>query len=145
MLYIRTLSALIIILLVFSCKASHHRSGIINAMRTYDRLITKMDADSIASLYATDGELGKVAKGRDSIKKFLLTFKKFQVLLNESKTDSIVMAGDSAVQTGSYRQEVILPSKDTAHLKGLFHANWIWKKSEGWHIKKMETTPISNQ
>ena len=139
---IRTLSALIIILLIFSCKSSHHRTEIIDAMHTYDRLITKMDADSIAFLYASDGELGKVAKGRDSIRKFLLTFKKFQVLLNESKTDSIFMAGDSAVQTGSYRQEVILPSKDTAHLKGLFRTNWIWKKREGWHIKKMETTPI---
>ena len=138
--YIRTLPALMITLVIFSCKAPH-RADIISALHTYDRLIMEMDADSIASLYTTDGELGKVAKGRDSIRRFLLTFKKFQVLVNESTTDSIFMTGDSALQTGSYRQEVVLPSKDTAHLKGLFRASWIWKKREGWHIKKMETTP----
>jgi hypothetical protein len=41
------------------------------AMQKYDRYILKMDVDSIALLYTPDGELGKMARGRDSIRRFL--------------------------------------------------------------------------
>ena len=46
----------------FSCnKESHNRAGIESAMKYYDHLILKTDADSIALLYTSDGDLGNIA------------------------------------------------------------------------------------
>ena len=120
---------------------SKSKSGVERAMQKYDQLILGMNADSISLIYAPDGELGKMAKGRDSIRIFLEGFKKFRVLSQSSKTNTIQINGDSAMQTGTYRQTVIVPSKDTVTVRGGFTAWWIWMNMDGWLIKRMETQP----
>jgi hypothetical protein len=100
-----------------------------------------MDVDSIALLYTPDGELGKMAKGRDSIRRFLENFKKYKVLSQVSKTNLINISRDTALQSGLYTQKVIVPVNDTVTVKGLFSTKWIWMDSTGWHIQRMETTP----
>jgi hypothetical protein len=111
------------------------------AMQTYDRLIMGMNPDSISMIYAPDGELGTLAKGRDSIRNFLYTFKNFRVLSQSSETNKISLEGDSAFQLGIYRQTVIVPSRDTVKVKGSFKALWIWSDNRGWLIRRMETQP----
>ena len=111
------------------------------AMQKYNQFILKMDVDSIAMLYAPDGELGKMAKGRDSIRKFLENFKKYKVLSQVSKTNLIKISKDTALQSGRYTQKVIVPVNDTVTVKGLFSTKWIWMDSTGWHIRRMETIP----
>ena len=122
---------------------SKDKSGVEEAMQKYDRLIMGMNSDSIAMIYAPDGELGKIAKGRDSIRNFLNTFSKFRVLSQSSETNTIQITGDSAVQTGIYHQTVIIPSKDTVTVKGNFTALWIWMYNNRWLIHRMETKPAS--
>lgn len=124
---------------LFSCSHNHNKNEIETAMRLYDHLILKMDADSIAWLYTPDGNLGDIAQGRDSIRKFLSTFKNVRVLSQSSETSSIEITGDSSVQKGRYRQVVLVPGKDTIRVKGEFTANWLWNASDGWHIKHMAT------
>lgn len=119
----------------------HIKQEIENAMLRYDRLIQKMDADSIALLYAPDGDLGEMAHGRDSIRKFLLTFTNVKVLSTSSTSDSIVFNSDTAIQTGKYTQVALIQVKDTARLKGSYTAKWIWLPEQGWRIKKMNTKP----
>jgi hypothetical protein len=111
------------------------------AMQNYDRYILKMDVDSIAWLYTPDGELGKMARGRDSIRRFLENFKKYKVLFQISKTNLIKVSKDTALQSGFYTQKVIVPGNDTVTVKGLFATKWIWMDSTGWHIQRMETQP----
>lgn len=130
-------------LCICSCRTHHDRSEIEAAMKQYDHLILKLDDDSISNLYAPDGQLGDQVKGRDSIKKFLATFTNVNVLSQESLTSSIVMSGDSSLQKGSYKQEVIVDKKDTVHVKGEYITHWVWiNKEKGWKIKKMMTTPV---
>ncbi len=121
---------------------SNNKSGVEQAMQKYDRLILGMNADSISLIYAPDGELGKMAKGRDSIRNFLNSFKKFRVLSQTSETNTIRIDGDTALQTGNYRQTVIIPSNDTVTVKGSFNALWIWVSRNGWLIQRMETQPV---
>ena len=129
--------------LFYSCAAKRHENKEIEqAMQNYDRLIQKMNEDSIAMLYARDGDLGQMAHGRDSIRKFLSAFKNYKVLSQSSATDSITLIDNSGVQTGKYRQVVITPKNDTVTVKGEFTSNWIWLNGEGWLIKKMETKPL---
>jgi hypothetical protein len=119
----------------------HSTESVEQAMQKYDRYILRMDVDSISLLYAPDGELGKMAKGRDSIRRFLGNFKKYKVLSQISKTNLININRDTALQTGLYTQKVIAPVNDTVTVKGLFSAKWIWMDSTGWHIQRMETQP----
>jgi hypothetical protein len=117
-------------------------AGVELAMKKYDHLILGMNADSIALIYTSDGELGKMAKGRDSIRNFLNGFRNFRVLMQSSETNNISIDHDSAFQTGTYWQTVIVPSKDTISVRGSFTAFWIWQIRNGWLLRRMETQPM---
>jgi hypothetical protein len=130
------------ITLFSACRSKKHNAeSVEQAMQKYNRYILKMDVDSIALLYTPDGELGKMARGRDSIRRFLENFKKYKVLSQVSKTNLINISRDTALQSGLYTQKVIVPVNDTVTVKGLFSTKWIWMDSTGWHIQRMETTP----
>ena len=141
--FFRFIGFLGLILTSFSaCRSKEHSSESVElAMQKYDRYILNMDVDSIALLYAPDGELGKMATGRDSIRRFLEKFKKYKVLAQTSKTNLISINKDTALHSGLYTQKVIVPANDTVTVKGLFSAKWIWIDSTGWHIQRMETMP----
>lgn len=130
-------------ILLLSCTGQQHTSNEIElAMKQYDHLIKKMDTDSIALLYTADGDLGNMAHGRDSIRKFLDTFKNFKVLSQSSTSDSIKISGDSSFQKGVYHQTVIVAPKDTVTVKGSYTALWLWVAPNGWQIKRMDTKPM---
>jgi len=132
----------LIILLAFTACVSyvHRQQEVQDAMQHYDRLVQKMDADSIALLYTADGDLGTIAHGRDSIRRFLSSFKNVSLLRVTSSTDSLAMTGDTAFQSGHYEQSGLMNGKDTFFATGIYHAQWVWiKKEGGWHIKKMTT------
>ncbi len=125
-----------------SCKQTHNKNEIETAMKRYDYFLQKVDADSIASLFTVDGDLGKQAHGRAAIKNFLSQFKDIKVLYQLSTTNSIDIVGDSATQKGAYKQMDILPSsKDTLTVTGTYETNWIWDKQQGWLIQKIEAKP----
>ena len=132
----------ITLLILSSCKNQHNRAGVEAAMKQYDHLIKKLDADSISLLYTANGNLGDIVHGRDSIKKFLSSFVNVRVLSQVSSTKSIDMYGDSATQKGSYQQMDLLAEKDTVRVNGEYTAHWQWLPSEGWRIKYMVTKPI---
>jgi hypothetical protein len=126
----------------FLCNKKYRdRESVETAMKYYDHLILKTDADSIAFLYTPNGELGNIAVGRDSIRNFLNRFKNFKVLYQSTTTDSITIKDDTAILKGIYHQKVIIPSGDTVSVKGKYNAKWIWLKDGGWHIRRMETYP----
>ena len=133
----------IIFIFLFSCNVSkHNNKGVQSAMNQYNHYIQTMDVDSIALLYTTDGNLGTMAHGRDSIRKFLNKFKSFKVLSQTSTTESINNLRDSTIQKGVYHQTVIVPVNDTVTVKGEYTATWMWLSKSGWHLKRMETKPI---
>ena len=130
-------------ILFISCNSySHNKSEIESAMKLYDRLLLKMDADSISMLYTPDGILADKV-GRDSIRKFLSSFKDVRVLSQSSITRSIDIANDTAIQKGTYSQTDLISEKDTIKVKGEYVATWHWFRSEGWLMKQMTTKPIN--
>ena len=108
-------------------------------MQTYDRYILHMDTDPIALMYTIDGDLGNKAHGRDSIRRFLATFKNVRVLSQLSKTTSINIRDDSLLQKGTYAQVAIVGEKDTVRVQGEYTVDWRWFPEEGWKIKRMDT------
>jgi hypothetical protein len=129
----------IVLVLLAGCGVRADRPGVERAMQRYDSLLVRMDTDSIALLFTADGDLGNVAHGRDSIRKFLARFAGFKVLSQSSTTDSIIVGDDTAVQTGHYHQRTVIPVNDTVTVKGAFTARWLFARDQGWLLKKMET------
>ncbi|HSV10436.1 MAG TPA: nuclear transport factor 2 family protein [Hanamia sp.] len=128
--------------ILFSCNTSkENEKGVESAMNLYNHYIQKMEPDSIALLFTTDGNLGNIASGRDSIRNFLSNFKDFKVLSQTSITKLIKINRDSTVQQGDYHQTTIIPKNDTVKVSGTFTATWIHSKS-GWHLKRMLTKPV---
>jgi hypothetical protein len=130
---------LIALVLFASCGVPRDRAGVERAMQRYDSLLVRMNTDSIALLFTGDGDLGTMAHGRDSIRRFLARFAGFKVLSQSSTTDSIAIEDDTAVQTGHYHQKTVIPVNDTVTVKGAFTAKWIFVGGSGWLLRKMET------
>ncbi|MGC4036177.1 MAG: nuclear transport factor 2 family protein [Chitinophagaceae bacterium] len=130
-------------LLLLGCHSEHNKTGVEKAMKTYDRLILKKDADSLAGLFLPDGKLGEMATGRDAIKKFLSSFNNVVVLSQNSLTRSIEINGDTATQTGGYTQVDVINNKDTIRVKGDYAIHWQWVKTSGWLISSISTTPAN--
>ena len=131
------------LIFLISCNSQkHNKAEIESAMKQYDHLLLKMDADSISMLYTTDGILAG-AVGRDSIKKFLLSFPNVRVLSQSSVTNSIEITKDTAIQKGTYSQTDLISDNDTISVKGEFTARWHWiREDNGWRLKEMITKPI---
>lgn len=134
--------ATVFVVSIYSCRKKHDGSEIIAAMKKYDHVIQKMDADSIALMFTQDGNLGNIAHGRDSIRKFLSGFKGkgIKVLSTTSTTQSIILYADSAIQTGSYKQTDKVGDKDTVNVKGKYKSTWYWDGNR-WLIRRMITFP----
>jgi len=135
---------LICAVVIYSCQSQAKQQAVKQAMATYDRLIKKMDADSIALMYTTDGDLGIIAHGRDSIRKFLSTFTNVKVLSASSSSENIKIKDDTAVQSGRYEQVALVNNSDTVRPTGSYEAKWVWIKNEGWKIRRMITTSDNN-
>jgi ketosteroid isomerase-like protein len=129
-----------IVLFSLGCKNPvHNKEEVEKAMQTYDQLILNMDVDSISYMYTPDGDLGNIAHGRDSIRNLLEKFKHFKVLSQISRSDSVLIDHDTAIQVGIYHQTTIVSANDTESVNGTFRVRWIWSKETGWQIKHMET------
>ena len=120
----------------------YNKKSVTKAMQKYDALILKLDAAGIAQLFTPDGNLGDIAIGRDSIKKFLLSFKNIRVLSQSSTSTSIKINADTALQKGLYFQTDLVAEKDTIKVKGSYTATWQWINKK-WLIKKMATKSLN--
>jgi ketosteroid isomerase-like protein len=111
------------------------------ALRHYSELVARMADDSIAALYAPDGELAAPGRppivGPDSIRAFLHRFAAFHVLGEEMVADSLAFHGDTAVQAGRWRQRVRVPKGDTVNVSGDFAAEWLRDGQGSWRLRRM--------
>jgi ketosteroid isomerase-like protein/uncharacterized damage-inducible protein DinB len=123
------------------------KSEIESAMRQYDKLAFRMNADSLADSYLLNGVLsgkgmGKFV-GRNSIRNFLKSFNTSDIHLisNSTKAQSITFNGDTAIVTGNYEQKAKLAQGDTGVYNGTFTAKWL-KENNRWLLANMYTVPV---
>lgn len=126
------------LLIIFQCTTlKPTASGVEAALNKYDNLIKKVDGDSIALMYTTDGDLGNSAHGRAAIKKMFDGFKSFKVLEQKSISNTITLKGDSALQKGFYNQTAVV-GKDTYRIKKQFTIHWAWINKKEWQVKRFD-------
>jgi ketosteroid isomerase-like protein len=104
-----------------------------------------MDSRGIAAMFAEDGELVNPSRppvrGRAAIEQYLSGFSDFHVLSNVDEPLSIVVDGDSALQTGTYRQSVRTPKGKVFETAGRFEIAWVRDKSGEWLLSQVATFP----
>jgi uncharacterized protein (TIGR02246 family) len=115
------------------------------AMRRYERLTLEMDAEGIAAMFTSDGELinaGKtIARTPASIRAFLQSFDgKVRVEENADSIESVTVTGATAVLTGTYQQKaLLLPDKREIRVQGKFEVEWSRQTDGQWLIRRMGT------
>ena len=111
----------------------------------YAGFIRTMDAEGLAALYADDGELlnpgMETLKGRDAIRKFLLSLKGARVDSSTMATAALDVAGDVAVQWGTYVQRVAPPGQAMEEFRGRYVAQWARQADGHWLLKRMLAQP----
>src|SRR5581483_1283248 len=116
-------------------------------MQQYDQFVLKMDSQSIANMFASDGELvnaGRVAaRGPENIRKYLMSFDgQVQVQANASHIDSVQVTGDTAVMKGTYSQKaLVVATKQVVQASGHLEAEGKRQPNGGWLIERMSTAP----
>src|SRR5262245_13655414 len=115
------------------------------AMRRYDQLVLAMNAEAIAAMFTSDGELidaGKtIASTPASIRAFLQSFDgKVRVEENASSIESVTVTGATAVLTGTYRQKaLLLPDKHEIRVQGKFEVECSRQSDGQWLARRMST------
>lgn len=115
------------------------------ALARYERWSVAMAHDSIASLFTPDGAMSNAGQapiiGPAAIRTFLRSFAAFHVLSNRLIADTTRVQGDTARQTGSYRQRVRIPAGDTVEVSGRFVAEWVKLAAGDWRLRRLATAP----
>jgi outer membrane lipoprotein-sorting protein len=132
-------------LFVQSC-GNKEEKGVLSSLQKYDRYLLTLDADSLATIFAENGELGQEGQqsitGRETIRTYMKSFTNIKIYENRSESESIQFSGDSAVQKGKYDQRLSFHS-DTVQVTGEFNAVWVKENGNDWLLRKMMTKPVT--
>jgi uncharacterized protein (TIGR02246 family) len=122
----------------------NQESQVLAALARYEHLVIEVDAERLADMFDTNGELShndeKPYVGHDTILGFLRTFVGFNIREYELRAASTTIAGDSATQTGTYRQTVLSPTGTTIKAEGSFKAEWQHQRDGRWLLRRMHTS-----
>lgn len=121
------------------------REAIEKASQSYAAGLKAMDTAALVALYSDDGELRnpgmETLKGRDAIRKFLDSLKGARVESSTMSTDAIDVAGDVAIQWGTYSQRVAPPGQPLGEFRGRYVAQWARQADGRWLLKRMLAQP----
>ena len=114
------------------------------ALQSYSRAMKAMDVDAVAACFTADGELVDAGeppnRGPANIRTFLSAFKDVHVEANDHVTESVFVLGNTAKQTGTYRQRATVGG-ETVEVRGRFTADWVRQADGRWLLSRMATEP----
>jgi hypothetical protein len=94
------------------------------ALEHYASLMRRMASDSIGAMFTPNGELVGTGRppvvGPAAIAAFLASFSSYHVLADSMRATGIRFSGDTAVQRGTFWQQVQVPAGDTVVARGSF-------------------------
>lgn len=122
------------------------RDAVQAAQDHYIALIKRVNSDSLASLYTTDGELlepGMAAlNGREAIRAFLAPFDgKTVVDTVYSRTEALEVHGTVGYLWGSYHQVARMPPQPAGTYDGRFVAKWQLEPDGHWRLARLLMQP----
>lgn len=107
----------------------------------YNNFVRHEMGDSIAAMYAPDGELVtpiRSYRGPDSIRAFLATFTNVTLDSSVMWTDSVHATDSGLVQWGQFYQHAILADRPAVAATGHFVALWREQPDGRWLLRRMQ-------
>jgi SnoaL-like domain len=137
----RTLVLIVTLLGAPACSSDVDASLRVELAR-YNRYVAHQWGDSIASMFASEGELevpGRASlRGRTAIREFLSMFTNVRVDSSAMWADSIVRSDSGFVLWGGYFQRATLAGRPPVTARGGVRA--AWQRGAGrWELRRMET------
>jgi len=128
------------------------RQEVVAAMEHYTALIKVVASDSIAAMYAADGELLEAGmaplRGPKEIRAFLAQFDG-KVVVDSASTvsDDVEVFGDTAYQSGSFSQVAKVQDQPPGKFSGRYVARWRRTPEGPWKLTRllMQPAPPSAQ
>jgi ketosteroid isomerase-like protein len=128
--------------LAMGCRPSPAREIDLKLAR-YNRYLHGMQGDSIALLYAPDGEMlatGRAPlRGPAAIAAFLSSFTNITVDSSAMATDSLVMTDSGAVQYARFYQRATPAGRPSVEAYGHILALWQRQSDGHWLIRRLQT------
>ena len=123
------------------------RAEVEAATRRYATFLRTGPADSLAALYAADGELlspGMAAiRGPVAILAFMAPFATLATVESADMTaDALTVSGNSAMEWGTYRQTVTPRGQARGEYRGRFVAEWRRESDGRWRIAHLLVQPM---
>jgi len=122
--------------------AAAHRE-LDSSLRSYERWTRALAGDSIASMFAPDGEMlredGSVLRGPGAVAGFLSGFKSVHVDSATLALEAEQVMGDDAVQWGTFAQVVRIDGQGTIHARGRFVWQWRRQPDGRWRLRRALT------
>lgn len=135
-------TVLALTLLAVSGCAPRRREALDAQLRRYNAFVGRQAGDSIAAMYAADGELAAPGRspitGAAAIAAFLATFTAVHVDSSAMWADSVVVTDSGSVQWGHYYQRATVASRAPVTVTGGFVALWR-REAAGWRLRRMRT------
>jgi len=128
-----------------SCGGKKVDKDVMSSLQKYDTYLLNMNADSLAGMFAENGELGQEGQpsisGRGEIRNYLNSFgNEIIILSNSSESETIDSKKDSVIQMGKYSQKIVIHA-DTIAVTGSFNAVWVPNSGGGYLLRKMIMKP----
>ena len=132
-------------LLFAVCGQKKVDKDVMSSLKMYDKYLLNMNADSLAGMFAENGELGQEGQpsisGRGEIRNYLNSFgNEIIILANSSESETIDSKRDSVIQVGKYNQKLVIHA-DTIEVTGGFTAVWVPNPDGGYLLRKMIMKP----
>lgn len=114
--------------------------GIALSAQAFSRALERGDAEGMAAQYVDDAVLvppgGRMIAGRDSIRLFWTPRNPdFRTLAHSLTTDRLEVAGDMAVEVGTWRQEGQLGDQEVRESAGRYLVVWRRQPDGGWKMQ----------
>lgn len=130
-----------------SAGSAPRQEGAINAaLAHYASAVQHGPVDSLVACYEPDGTLElpgmDVLRGREAIKQFLLPLTRAVEVKSVSLTSqSLAVHGETAEQSGEFRQVAGPPNGATQEFHGRFHASWKRGDDRQWRLARLVMQP----
>jgi ketosteroid isomerase-like protein len=113
----------------------------------YNQCFSQMNADCIASLFASSGEIYDTgllqASGPNAVRSYLnQSFSAARLDSFSATVDSIVINGNVGVATGTYNEKLTDAANQSYELKLRYVAEWIYQSNGQWLLNRLSTVML---
>jgi ketosteroid isomerase-like protein len=121
---------------------AHATGGLDRELSRYNTFVTHQLGDSIAAMFAPDGELvmpGATLRGPAQIARALALFTNVRVDSSVMRADSVIRSDSGTVQWGRFYQRASVGGGEPIEASGKFVALWVRDASGHWKVKRLST------